>query len=273
MLQDHVAAILVVLYRLVYVETRLGVIAFVAQCAKFAHDFGRGVCRYRYYAFATERHGDSRKTVVAAVHCKVFLRAYLCRVLKLIDVAARFLNADNAVYVGKLRNGFGQNIYARASGDVVNNDGRADGGDCFVMFHNAALRAFIVVGGYDEHGVRAQVLCFFSAFARDGGAVTARADYDRYSAVGFCYNKLDGLFVFRRFDRGGFARGAERNQRRRAARQQVLDVAFEYVVIDISVFSERRDHSRAHARKQCHNLTSELVLIIVCRAVRAYEMP
>ena len=123
----------------------------------------------------------------------------------------------------------------------------ADSGNRFVMFHNAALRAFIVVRRYDERGVCAKPLRVGSVPNRRCGAVASRSHYYRYSAVDPFNDETGSIFVFLGRYRGRFARSAERQKRRRAAVEKKVYVLAEHVAVDIAVAVEWRYHGDAAA--------------------------
>ena len=173
----------------------------------------------------------------------------------MVYVAACLFNTDDAVQLCELGDSGGRDVYARARRHVVGDD-RELGGFCdrLVMLDNAFLRAFVVIRSDDERAVRAERFYARRLLSRRCGAVTARADDNGHASRRLFDYKRRRFFVLGWRDGRGLARCSERNERGHAARDKVLYVPLQNLVIDLSVRAERRDHRRAAAVEYSHGI-------------------
>ena len=188
-------------------------VAFFAERGQLAHVSGRRVRRDGNNAERAHSHSYSSKAVVAAVKVETDVVADFRRVLELVDVAARFLDANEPVYLCEAGDGLRSDVDARARRHVVDYDRKLGGfGYRLIVLDDAVLRAFVVIRRDDERAVRAERLDGGGFFRGGRGAVAARADYDGHAMRDLFYNELGRFFILVVRYRGGFARRAEGEQ-------------------------------------------------------------
>ena len=110
----------------------------------------------------------------------------------LLDVAARFFDADDILVPHQLRHRGGQHIEPRARRHVVDDDRQINAvGNGIVVRDKTRLRGFVVVRGNDEKTVYADRFCRAAALDYRFGAVSAGSGDHGNTAVDPFNDELD----------------------------------------------------------------------------------